>query len=217
MIEKWLKSIKRGRVPVKRKFFVFILGFIFLLLPANTLHSCVGRLLVVAVSNSPDQIIMGEMMSVLINERTGTTVNIIQPGDLKTCHEAVIKGKACIYISYIGVAQADMGGSDVVNDPQKSYTLVSQSFLEKFDMVWLKPFGFQGPLTNEAHSKKDRGTLAAPIATKDTLRKFPVLDRVINKLGNRIDNNIIEELRKKTENQDVKKVVRDFLKAQNLI
>lgn len=202
---------------MKRKIFVFILGLLVFLLPANTLHSCVGRLLVVAVSNSPDQIIMGEMMSVLINERTGTTVNVTQPGDLKACHEAVLKGKACIYISYIGVAQADMEGADAVNDPQESYTLVSQSFLEKFDMVWLKPFGFQGPLTNEAHSKKDRGTLAAPIATKDTLRKFPVLDRVINKLGNRIDNNIIEELRKKTENQDVKKVVREFLKAQNLI
>ncbi|MEA3385661.1 MAG: glycine betaine ABC transporter substrate-binding protein [Thermodesulfobacteriota bacterium] len=202
---------------MKRKIFVFILGFIFFLLPANTLHSCVGRLLIVAVSNSPDQIIMGEMMSVLINERTGTTVNITQPGDLNACHEAVLEGKACIYISYIGKAQADRGGSDAVNNPQEFYTLVSQSFLEKFDMVWLKPFGFQGPLTNEAHSRKDRGTLAVPIATKDTLRKFPVLDRVINKLGNRIDNNIIEELREKTENQDVKKVVREFLKAQNLI
>ena len=189
----------------------------FFVLAVNPLHSCVGRLLIIAVSNSPDQIIMGQMLSVLINERTGTTVNITQPGDLKACHETVLKGKACIYISYIGVAQVDMEGSDVVNDPQESYTLVSQSYLERFDMVWLKPFGFQGPLTNEAHSKKDRGTLAAPIATKDTLRKFPVLDRVINKLGNRVDNNVIEELRKKTENQDVKKVVREFLKAQNLI
>ncbi|MEA1866763.1 MAG: glycine betaine ABC transporter substrate-binding protein [Thermodesulfobacteriota bacterium] len=202
---------------MKRKIFVFILGLIFLFLPANTLHSCVGRLLVVAVSNSQDQIIMGQMMSVLINERTGTTVNITQPGDLKACHKAVLEGNACIYISYIGVAQADRGVADAVNDPQESYILVSQSFLEKFDMVWLKPFGFQGPLTNEAHSREDRGTPAAPIATKDTLRKFPVLDRVINKLGNRIDNNIMEELRKKTENRDVKKVVREFLKAQNLI
>ena len=208
---------KKRKRSCEKKVFVLISGFIFFLLLANPLHSCVGRLLVVAVSNSPDQIIMGQMMSVLISERTGTTVNITQPGDLKACHETVLKGKACIYISYIGVAQADMGGSDAVNDPQESYTLVSQSYMEKFDMVWLKPFGFQGPLTNEAHSKKDRGTLAAPIATKDTLRKFPVLDRVINKLGNRIDNNTIEELRKKTENQDVKKVVREFLKTQNLI
>ncbi|MBE9505113.1 MAG: hypothetical protein IME96_13165 [Proteobacteria bacterium] len=202
---------------MKRIFFILIINAMFFVLAVNSLHSCVGRLLIIAVSNSPDQIIMGQMMSVLINERTGTTVNITQLGDLKACHETVLKGKACIYISYIGVAQGDMEGADVINDPQESYTLVSQSYLEKFDMVWLKPFGFQGPLTNKAHSKKDRGTLAAPIATKDTLRKFPVLDRVINKLGNRIDNNIIEELRKKTENQDVKKVVREFLKAQNLI
>jgi glycine betaine/choline ABC-type transport system substrate-binding protein len=43
------------------------------------------------------------------------------------------------------------------------------------------------------------------------------LDRLINKLGGRIDNNTIEELRKKTEEQDVETVVREFLKTQKLI
>jgi glycine betaine/choline ABC-type transport system substrate-binding protein len=59
--------------------------------------------------------------------------------------------------------------------------------------------------------------LAAPVTTKDVLRRFPVLDRLINKLGGRIDNNTMDELRKKTENEDIKEAVREFLKTQNLI
>lgn len=202
---------------MKRNSFVLILGFLFFMLLSNPGHSCVGRLLVVAVSNSTDQVIMGQMLSILINERTGTTVEIIQPGDLESCHETVLKGKADIYIDYIGMAQVGTGESSKADDPQKVYTLVSQFYNEKFGMVWLKPFGFLGPLSLEANFKKNRATLAAPVATKDVLRRFPILDRVINKLGGRIDNNTMDELRKTTEKEDIKESVREFLKAQRLI
>ena len=202
---------------MKKKSFVLILGLIFCLVLPNPVHTCVGRLLIIAVSNSPDQVIMGQMLSILINERTGTTVEIIQPGDVKMCHETVLTGKANIYINYIGMGWAGTGGSSKVDDPQKVYTLVSQSFNEKFGMVWLKPFGFTGPLTLGAKGKKDNVTLAAPVSTKDVLRKFPVLDRVINKLGGRIDTHTMDELREKSEKQDVIEVVREFLKTQKLI
>ena len=202
---------------MKRNSLVLISGFLFFLLLSNPGHSCVGRLLVVAVSNSTDQVIMGQMLSILINERTGTTVEIIQPGDLERCHETVLKGKADIYIAYIGLARAGTGGSSKTDDPQKVYTLVRQFYNEKFGMVWLKPFGFQGPLSLEANYKKNSTTLAAPVATKDVLRRFPILDRVINKLGGRINNSTMDELRKRTEKQDIKEAVREFLKAQRLI
>jgi glycine betaine/choline ABC-type transport system substrate-binding protein len=202
---------------MKNNSFVLILGFMFVLLLSNPLQACVGRLLIVAVSDSRDQVIMGHMLSVLINERTGTTVNIIQPGDLKRCHETVLKGKADIYINYIGTGQAGKGGSSKVDDPQKLYTLVRQRYMENFGMIWLKPFGFQGPFNLEANPKKERATLAVPVTTKDVLRRFPVLDRLINKLGGRIDNNTMDELRGKTENEDIKEAVREFLKTQNLI
>ena len=202
---------------MRRNYFTLMLGFMFLLLLPNPLHTCVGRLLTVAVGNSIDQVIIGQMLSILINERTGTTVNIAEPGDLESCHEMVLKGKADIYISYIGMARATTGGSSKVNDPQKAYTLVRQSYLEELGIVWLKPFGFQGPLTWEANCKKGVATLAVPVASQDTLRKFPVLDRLINKLGGRIDNKTMAELRKKTERQDVKEAVREFLKTQRLI
>ncbi len=202
---------------MKRNCFVLISGLLFFLLLSNPGHSCVGRLLVVAVSNSADQVIMGQMLSILINERTGTTVEIVQPGDLERCHETVLNGKADIYISYIGMGQASTGMSSEVHDPQEVYALVRQRYMEKFGMVWLKPFGFQGPLTPEANFQREHPTLAAPIATKDVLRRFPVLDRLINKLGGRIDSHTMDELKKKIENQDIREAVKEFLKTNSLI
>jgi glycine betaine/choline ABC-type transport system substrate-binding protein len=128
-----------------------------------------------------------------------------------------LQGKADIYINYAGMARAGTEGSNALDDPQKAYILASRSYMKKFGMVWLKPFGFQGPLTQGAPSGKVVRTLAAPITTKEVIKKFPVLDRLINKLGGRVDNNAMEELRKKSENQDVETTVREFLASRNLI
>jgi glycine betaine/choline ABC-type transport system substrate-binding protein len=202
---------------MKRYAFVLILNLVPFLVLSNPVQSCVGRLLVIAVSNSTDQDIMGQMLATLINERTGTTVDIVRPGDVGKCHETVMNGEANIYINYIGMAWAGAGGSGQVDDPQKVYTLVAQRYKEEYAMIWLKPFGFQGPLVFKANGRKDHVSLAVPVATKDVLKKFPVLDRVINKLASRIDNNTMEELRKKAEREDVEQVVQQFLQSEKLI
>ncbi len=193
-------------------------GFILVFLLSSPVHTCVGRVLTLAVTSSPDQLIMAQMLSILINERTGTTVEVVQPGDIEKCHEALLTGKADIYINYIGVGLANAGASKETDDPQEAYTLVSQLYMDRFAMVWLKPFGFTGPLTVEANpNNKERLTLAAPVATKDVLTRFPVLDRLINKLGGRIGADTMDELRQKIANQDIKVAVKAFLESQKLI
>jgi glycine betaine/choline ABC-type transport system substrate-binding protein len=160
---------------------------------------------------------MGKMLSILINERTGTTVEIVRQGDLQASHEAVLQGKANIYINYVGMAEAGTEGPNALDEPQKAYILVSRSYMEKYGMVWLKPFGFQGPLPQAAPSGKVDRTLAAPVTTKDVIKKFPILDRLINKLAGQVDNKALEELREKSENQDVEITVREFLTSHKLI
>lgn len=206
------------RVTMKRKnFLILISGLIFLHLLATPLLACKGRLLRLAVGNSPDQLIMGKMLSIMINERTGTTVEIVQLEDIKAAHESVLNGLAEIYINYIGMAQAGTEGVNPLEKPQKAYILASRSYMQKYDMVWLKPFGFEGPLAQATSSGEIDRTLAAPITTKEVIKKFPILDRLINKLAGQVDNKVIEELRKKSENQDVETLVREFLTARNLI
>lgn len=200
-----------------KKYLILISGLIFFHLLATPLFACKGRVLVVAVGDSIDQVIMGKMLSILINERTGTTVEIAQSGDIEASHEAVLQGKANIYINYVGMAGAGTEGPNALDEPQKAYILASRSYMEKYGMVWLKPFGYQGPLTQAALSEKVDGTLAVPVTTKDVIKKFPILDRLINKLAGQVDNKTLEELREKSENQDVEITVREFLTSHKLI
>ena len=202
---------------MKKIVFVLTLSFISLFVFSSLGQACVGRVLVVATSNSPDQVVMGQMVATLINERTGTTVEIVQLDNMEKCQETVKKEEANIFIGYVGTAWASTGHAGKIDDPQKGYTLVSQFYLDTFSMVWLKPFGYQGPLSSEGSDNNGHTSLAAPVTTKDVLKKFPVLDRVINKLAGRIDDNTIEELRKKAETQPVEEVVREFLKSEKLI
>ena len=200
-----------------KKYFIIIAGLILLHLLATPLLACKGRVLNLAVGNSVDQAIMGQMMSILINERTGTTVKIVQLEDTKAAHDAVLHGLAEIYINYVGMAHSGTEGPNALDEPQKAYILASRSYNREFGMIWLKPFGFQGPMAQAAPSGEVDRTLAAPITTKDVIKKFPILDRLINKLAGRVDNKTLEELREKSENQDVEITVREFLTSHKLI
>ncbi len=195
---------------------LFIL-FLFLGILAPNASGCVGRILTLAVSNSPDQQVMGAILSIYINERTGTTVKLIHPGDIQACHQAVLSGKANLYINYLEPAGKILDlRRDREDNPQKLYILVSQGFLDRFKLVWLRPLGYKGPLNGNLVPGKD-ASLAAPVVSVETLRKFPVLDRLINKLGGKIDNNTLERLGSKSGGQEPEKTARDFLKALRLI
>ena len=200
-----------------KKYFILIAGLIIFHLLATPLLACKGRVLVLAIGDSADQVIMGQMLSILINERTGTSVEVVQLGDIKASHENVLQGKANIYINYVGMATAGTEGLNALEEPQKAYVLASRSYMEKYDMVWLKPFGFQGPMAQETPSGKVDKTLAVPVTTTDVIKKFPILDRLINKLAGKVDNNALEELRKKSENQDLETTAREFLTSRKLI
>src|SRR5210317_942292 len=154
-----------------KKYFIIISGLILLHLLATPLLACKGRVLNLAVGDSIDQAIMGKMLSILINERTGTTVEIVQLEDTNAAHEAVLHGLAEIYINYLGMAQTGTEGPNALDDPRKAYILASRSYNREFGMIWLKPFGFQGPMAKAAPSGEDDGTLAAPITTKDVIKK----------------------------------------------
>ena len=198
-----------------KKFVIIISGLILLHLLATPLFACKGRVLNLAVGDSIDQAIMAKMLSILINERTGTTVEIVELEDTNAAHEAVLHGLAEIYINYLGMAQTGSEGPNAIDDPRKAFVLASRSYNKEFGMIWLKPFGFQGPMA--APSGEVDKTLAAPITTKDVIKKFPILDRLINKLAGRVDNKTLEELREKSESQDLEITVREFLTSNKLI
>jgi len=199
---------------MKRKNYIIILAtFILFLIYAIPSYSCVGRVLILGLSDSPDQVVVGELLATLINERTGTTVEIVKPGDQDAVHKAMLEGKSQIYINYLGSAKKYVEGIESVTDPNELFAKIRQAYIDKFGFVWLKPFGYNGPVgADDANA-----SMAVPVTTKAVLKSFPVLDRVINKLGGQIDTNLIKELQEKAKDEDLKDVVKDYLKSRNMI
>ncbi|MCI5143207.1 MAG: hypothetical protein D3909_16075 [Candidatus Electrothrix sp. ATG1] len=185
---------------------MFTASLFLLLTFTSTSHSCVGRILNLTVNESTEQQIIANIMATYITERTGTTVNIVNDP------EAV--GTQCpsdICITYINTGLAGMSSESQGSDDQENYSLVKEYYIENENLVWLKPFGYKGPVQQE------NASMAVPVANRESLAKFPVLDRVINKLGNLIDDSSLEQLLQQAESGNVESAAKDFLKTKNLI
>jgi glycine betaine/choline ABC-type transport system substrate-binding protein len=185
---------------------------------ASSGFGCVGRILTIAVDHNADQRVIGNMLAVLINERTGTTVNIRETGDVESCFAMVRDEQADLFISYTGTAMPD---SKAVNGKSfdEAYALIKQFYKEKYRMIWLKPYLYHGPVEREGAEGLSSGTVsaAAPVTTVKVLDRFPILDRVINKLCDKVDDTVMKQLIDESGRRPVKEVVRDFLKSRHLI
>lgn len=189
-----------------RKLAAAVAGSLLLLTSAAPGFGCVGRVLTLSISGSADQQIVAQVMATYINQRTGTTVNVTDAPESK---DGACPGDVCI--QYVGSGLAGMGGGQQPKDDQEAYSMVKDFYMEKAKVVWLKPFGYKGP------AGQDKASLAVPVANRDSLAKFPVLDRVINKLGSLLNDAAVQQLIEKAKSGDPKAAAKEFLKAQNLI
>lgn len=180
-------------------------------------QACVGRILTVSVNDTIEQKLIGQLLATYVTERTGTTVNMITINDDTANEDQIKQAKADIILNYLNVGLTKIQGADNTGEAQENYGLVKQYYIDTFDMVWLRPLGYRGPLLNSTDAKQGSLSLAIPVTTRDVLNRFPVLDRVINKLGGRIDERTLQQLIKATETNEIAVVVKNFLKDQNLI
>ncbi len=193
---------------------VFIVTLFFLHMLVMAGYACVGRVLTISLTDSPDQQVVGQILSVLITERTGTAIEFVQAANELESKKIMERGDADIYIGYLGSARTIVDGAESVTNTQEIYAMVKAHYLQNSDMVWLKPFGYSGPTGNDSNQEQ---SLAAPITTKVVLDRFPVLDRVINKLNGKIDNTILKQLTEQAAAGDSTEVAKKFLKVRNMI
>ncbi|MCI5165090.1 MAG: hypothetical protein D3903_03105 [Candidatus Electrothrix sp. GM3_4] len=193
---------------MQRKNALLLSASLFLLLTfTSTSYSCVGRILNLTVNDSLEQQIIGHIMATYITERTGTTVNIVNSTEAM--------GTQCpgdICINYVNTGLSGMSSDDQGSDDQENYSLVKEYYNnEEEQLVWLKPFGYKGPVQQQGAS------LAVPVANRESLVNFPILSRVIDKLGSLIDDSSLEQLLQQAESGDAESVAKNFLKTKNLI
>lgn len=182
-------------------------------LAVSSASACVGKTLVVGALDDPQQQVLAEMLSVLISERTGTTVKVVAFKGHAEAHDAMIRAELDMYVEYTGVAQVTILHDQPIADSAALYSAVKERYNQELNLVWLKPFGF----TDERYAPAGTVAEAAPVVRKDTLKKFPALARLINKLGGAIDAAAMKGLETASASGNPRDVARSFLKEKRFI
>lgn len=176
-----------------------------------TSFACVGKTLVIGSTGGVQQELLANMLAQLIIERTGTSIKLVTHDSSSSAHQALLNDDLDIYVEYTGVGQVQILGGEPLQDADQLYQTVKKRYNEEMNLIWLKPLGF------EAAGQGGLPMQAVPVARKDTLKKFPALARLINKLGGKIDAPTIARLEADAGSQGVKAVARTFLKQNRLI
>ena len=184
-----------------------------LLICVAPLLACVGKSLVIGSTGTVQQELLAEIVSQLISERTGTSVKIVRFDTPAAAQDALMKADLDIALEYTGAVQADVLKGAPIKDPQKLYEAVKTRYNEELNLIWLQPFGFDEPRV----TKEELPAQAAPVVRKDTLKKFPALARLLNKLGGTIDQSTIQNLETGANQDNIHELARNFLKTKRLI
>ena len=93
--------------------------------------------------NFTEQLILGELMAQLIEDRTDLRVERrFNLGGTMICHGALKTGGIDLYAEYTGTALTAILEQSVITDPDRAYETVAREYREDFAAEWLSPFGF---------------------------------------------------------------------------
>jgi osmoprotectant transport system substrate-binding protein len=180
----------------------------------SPLHACVGRKLVLGSLEADRPAMVSRLLSILIHERTGTTIEVDYFSDKQELLKSVDKGKVDLYVDSVDSAFGRIGEGDVSLSKEERFQVVKKRFDEELNLIWLKPMGY-----NERDEKSVPTGPAAVVVRKDTLKTFPALPRLLEKIGTRIvlDDDLLDTLVKRGQTEKPVKVARDYLKEVKLI
>jgi osmoprotectant transport system substrate-binding protein len=188
---------------------IFLAMAALLLLCGTNSLACVGKTLVIGALDGPNDQLLAQLMAVIINERTGTTVNVQFFNDSGKLYEAVEKGEVNIMAENTGRALQRLD-REPDGDADAVYLTVKEAYRQELQLVMLKPFG-------SAAEGDDRFVDVAAVA-EGILMEYPALPRVIEKLaGITSENSYPQLLAAVASGSKPHQVARDFLKKKRFI
>ena len=95
-----------------------------------------------------EQLLLGEIMAILVEEHTSLSVGQ-RPylGGTMVCFNGLRRGDLDVYAEYTGTGLVNILDEPAVGDPNEAYRTVRDQFAAKYDLVWLKPLGFNNTYT----------------------------------------------------------------------
>ena len=98
--------------------------------------------------NFTEQEILGEILATLIEHATDISVTRkLNLGSTMICFNALKAGDLDLYAEYTGTGLVNILKRGVITDPDEAHRVVTGEFRERYDLVWLDPFGFNNTYT----------------------------------------------------------------------
>lgn len=186
------------------------------LIPASPALACVGRTIVVGYFDSPDQVVVANLLSVFIDERTGTTVQLQKFASRDEALTALKADKISLYADYANVILAKVLGGKPGADEAGTLLSLKDGLSRQHNVVWLAQVGYDRYFSEKAKAGDAPGQTGVMLC-KDALSKFPALPKLIAKLSGVLDNGTMERLVAESKAEEPKSVARRFLKSKKLV
>jgi len=192
---------------MKKATFIIILPLFMFLAAWSPASACVGRTLTIGSLGSAEEKLLSQLLAVIINERTGTTVVVEQYGSQKALYDAASAGKVSIFVENTGRA-LQMLGKTMAGDEEAIYLAVKEDLAERFGLVVLKSFG---------KSNIENGHFI-PVVPASILLDYPALPRVVNRLaGIAEDRDYQKSVSSVSSGGKANRIARDFLLKKRFI
>lgn len=157
----------------------FILAFMFVTsCGVKSSQKTSNDTIVIGSKNFTEQIIVANMVADMIEAHTNLKVKRkLNLGGTNVNFEAIKRGGANngidIYVEYSGTGLVDILRLKPTTDPEKAYETVKKEFKNKWNILWLKPLGFNNTYTLAVKEE---------LAKQYNLKTFSDLAKISNKL-----------------------------------
>jgi osmoprotectant transport system substrate-binding protein len=151
--------------------------------------ACAGYTLILGSNGSLQQELLTQILSLLISQRTGTTIQLV-----RYASQAELLAAASGHEVDLLVVEVNPAG-----------TIDSRQVLDDSELVLLEPFGYDN-------------AQVAPVFQPAALKRFPALKRLVNRHAGLIDDLALQRLEAEVaSNHNQRDVAYKFLSEQKLI
>lgn len=104
--------------------------------------------LVIGSKKMPEGVILGEMFSLLLTDRTDIKpVTKFELGATPILHEAIVKGEIDLYPEYTSTGWLSILKQSPISDPDQLYSQLKNSYEKEFGLSWSPLIGFNNTYT----------------------------------------------------------------------
>ena len=104
--------------------------------------ACSRPAIVVGSKNFTEQVILGEMLAQMLEDRGVPVERRLNLGGSFICHSALDSGQMDVYVEYTGTALTAILKEPILHDSDEVYRRVRAEYRRRFGLAWGPPIGF---------------------------------------------------------------------------